>query len=247
MKRVRWFLAEFFVVVSGVVVAFALNSWWQEVNNDKKEKQYIAQISRELDSTLLSIENDIEYLKGSTEASASLLTYAYAKELPPETEMVNNMMRSLSFNTSGQVSGTLQSLINSGDIQLIKDDELRTTLITLEKELRHFDQQAWGVGYEKVWPSLLNVMKRVDMFDLVLYYSPPEALAKMAADSLTPIRDTANIADLSQPDFKEIFSQKGMRDEASELYVALSNLLNIHKTMKDGLERVQGKLEGSED
>lgn len=240
-------MAEFFVVVSGVVVAFALNSWWQEVNNNKKEEQYIAQIGRELDSTLALLENDIKYLEGSTEASANLLTYAYAKELPAEPEMVTSMLRSLSFNTSGQVSGTLQSLINSGDIQLIKNDELRTSLITLEKQLRHFDQQAWGVGYDKVWPSLLMVMKRVDMFSLVLYYSPKETLAAMAADSLSPISDTANIMDLERPDFKRIFKQKAMRDEASELYVAPSNLLNIHRTMKESLERVQGKLEESEE
>lgn len=243
MKSIKWFLAEFFVVVSGVVVAFALNSWWQEASNAKKEQQYIAQISREADSTLALLEQDMKYLEGSTEASASLLTYAYAKELPPETEMVSSIFRSLSFNTSGQVSGTLQSLINSGDIQLIIDDGLRTNLITLEKQLQHFDQQAWGVGYDKVWPALLKVLKRVDMFDLVLYYSPKASLAAMASDSLSPIQDTANIVTLARPDFQQMFSKNEMRDEASELYVALSNLLNIHRTMKEALERVKGKLE----
>jgi len=39
MRKVKWFLAEFFVVVSGVIVVFVINNLWQDFKDVNREKE----------------------------------------------------------------------------------------------------------------------------------------------------------------------------------------------------------------
>ena len=56
-RGVSWFLAEFLVVVAGVLVALAVSAWWQGRLDRQHETEYLQQ----LDADLLATENDMEH------------------------------------------------------------------------------------------------------------------------------------------------------------------------------------------
>lgn len=55
-RTFRWFVAEITVVVAGVLIALAMNSWWQIHRDRDVEQGYLRAIVSELDSTSASLE-----------------------------------------------------------------------------------------------------------------------------------------------------------------------------------------------
>jgi hypothetical protein len=55
-RRLRWFGAEFLVVVSGVLVAIALNAWYQGRRDAATEATYLALLSRDVERTVTDLQ-----------------------------------------------------------------------------------------------------------------------------------------------------------------------------------------------
>ncbi len=187
MRKVKWFLAEFFVVVSGVIVAFVINNLWQDFKDLNREKEYIVQIYRELDSTKQALLIDESHAKRSTLAAAQLLSYCYLDSLPTEDRILNNFFSAIVFNTSSHSSGILTSIINWGQLPLIENKSLRTTLVELATELNDFKKVSKDLGYQKLWGQIMTIIQEIDMQRVILAYMLPEAYEKhVRSDSLSP-------------------------------------------------------------
>lgn len=57
-RGVRWFGAEFLVVVTGVLVALALNAWWGERQDRDLEQDYLRQLAADVQETRSGFARD---------------------------------------------------------------------------------------------------------------------------------------------------------------------------------------------
>ena len=76
--KLRWFGAEILVVVTGVLIALAINAWWQGRQNSQREHAYLSEIRRDLIATETSLQNSIENIGDTREATTALIAAAYA-------------------------------------------------------------------------------------------------------------------------------------------------------------------------
>ena len=129
MKNLNWryALGEIIIVIIGISIAFALNNWKASSAEAKIKKQY-------LEHLISDIEAEIEQLQANTEAFNQKL--GLIQQIRPflgnsavqRDTLINKVFelaRSVSFNPENT---TYLTLINSGDLKLIDDFELRRSI-----------------------------------------------------------------------------------------------------------------------
>ena len=68
--RLRWFLAEFLVVVVGVLVALGLSGLVEEQRELQREQVYLQQLSADLGSSDKELSTAVEFMQTRAEAAA---------------------------------------------------------------------------------------------------------------------------------------------------------------------------------
>lgn len=124
----RWFAAEFLVVVTGVLVALALGAWWQDRDNRQREAAYLLQLIADLATTEQELGEVREFhIQGAL--AAARVGHAFWKPEPPTLdELSADLGRPFRSTRERPVLGTIEALIATGDLRLIRSNALRTEL-----------------------------------------------------------------------------------------------------------------------
>jgi hypothetical protein len=128
--RTRWFAAEFLVVVSGIIVALALQAWYQKRGEIRAERVYLKQLHADL------VTNDSVLTRSIRTDSARILAHRFLILALSRTEpLAYDSARAwfsngLNFFADPRpVMGTVTTLIGTGDIRMIRDPALRSRII----------------------------------------------------------------------------------------------------------------------
>ena len=123
-------MAEVVAIVFGILLAFAIDAWWQDRADRQVEAQYLRALRDDLDASLSLLDEadasqqlQIEYLE-------SLLRI---DEIDPEPEDVRLWLREGVFviGTYQPQLSSLRDLESSGQSQLIRDLALRSALASV--------------------------------------------------------------------------------------------------------------------
>jgi len=122
------YLADFIVIVLGIVVALSLDSWWQNKQDRKLEQEYLVRLYNDFKITLKEVSKDFEIQKQSNYDIKKIF-----KAIHKEVKINNDSVRKWMINggrgvTINIADGTYQSLINSGNLGLITNDSLNSKL-----------------------------------------------------------------------------------------------------------------------
>jgi hypothetical protein len=125
-RRLRWFLAEFLVVVLGILVAMALNSGYQGRHDAEVERDYLQRLSRDLQETIDDATAAIAFenlqLKDAVFAYRSLS----GSSRPADTEAVAQALSRLATRRTMMLkNSTYQDLVSTGNLRLVRDARLR--------------------------------------------------------------------------------------------------------------------------
>lgn len=147
-SRLRWFGAEYLIVVVGVLTAFGLSAWWQSEQDADKERQYLEQLSFELQTTieLMSAADSVSAAVEIRQAKA--IQSFYKPTVTPRDSIYDWIgFGVIQPNIPTPVLGTAKALVSTGDFSLISNQSLKfeiskyIELSELEstKQLRYFD------------------------------------------------------------------------------------------------------------
>lgn len=134
--KLRWFAAEIAVVVVGVLIALALNAWWQARQAAAGEENYLTLISRDLGQMLDDLEELRAYeehqIQGGLEAYRAIST----NDRSPEqmTLISDRVQRLTSRRTMNLTNATYQDLLSTGNLQLIGNRALRDQLVAFYEQ-----------------------------------------------------------------------------------------------------------------
>lgn len=236
MKKIRWFFAEFLVVVTGVLVAFALNSWWMDVKEDRKEEAYLRQIKLDIEASISVVERSVTYARRTTHAASKLLSYTFSDSLPPDSVLNDFALIAMSYEPGSLIQGTLLSLVNSGDLQLIGNDSIRTELIALEGELHNYEGLRRHVSADMLLPAFKEFSSTASPYDINFGEAPDSIISIARADTLIPIPDEGHFVRPPQLDWQALYAKDDFRDKLGFLYVSHTNLLRAHSNAVTALE-----------
>lgn len=141
----NWFavLLELVVVILGVVIGFQVTAWAGRQADLSTERSYLNQIVADLTMTEAIMEN-LNSQNAPSESSAARLFDSFRKtsHLPNDSILVL-ISQTVAISNVNPVLGTIEALINTGDLNLIRNDSLRMAIPSyLEMQKSMGDWQA---------------------------------------------------------------------------------------------------------
>jgi hypothetical protein len=147
--RPRWTgfakaLGEIAIVTAGILIAFALDAWWDNRATAEREQIHLRALASdfqqnvELLRVLIKTEDDV------MSGSRALLELAEAQEPIERKTLVELMGRVFNSNRYEPVMGAYEALVNSGGLMLIRDEPLRAALAEFAARVEGTDAEVWS-------------------------------------------------------------------------------------------------------
>jgi len=128
--RLGFFIAELVLVVTGILIALAIDGWVNDARDRRAEDVYLELLVRDIEEIRQQANLQIEFEKDKIETGAN--AYAALSEADPRTKKseialllsVLSSRRTLSIS-----SATYNEMVSSGHLELIRNRKLRDSIL----------------------------------------------------------------------------------------------------------------------
>ena len=167
VREQNWFavVLEVVIVIVGVVIGFQVTAWGQNHADRAKEQTYLRQLVEDLRESERLVAQTDRSLRATTRATYMLHRSFYEPIPPPPDSILRWITLADYARTVRPVMGTTTALISTGDMNLIRNGDLRTAITAYADEMARTDgvQQA---ALEWRTEAMLVVLAQVDAADL---------------------------------------------------------------------------------
>ncbi|GAB2761228.1 DUF6090 family protein [Salinimicrobium soli] len=134
---------EIFLIVIGILIALGINNWNQNRQAREREKFYLEGLRSEFESSKIKLQNLMEVNRLNYEESKKIAKYLTTSEkLPPEEELSKALYNSFSYEIDYNPNNSLlNELINSGRLEDLSNEELRSHLTSWESFIQSIHRQ----------------------------------------------------------------------------------------------------------
>jgi tetratricopeptide (TPR) repeat protein len=126
-KYLIYAIGEIVLVVIGILIALQINTWNEHKKTLAKERLMLASLLEDFEDNTRNIEFILNAYTNAVDGLKRKLTYIGKDASDFDQEMKNDLI-TVSYAKSGLVSGALNALLNSDQIGLIKNSELKKLL-----------------------------------------------------------------------------------------------------------------------
>ncbi len=148
----KYAIGEIVLVVIGILIALQINNWNNQRLDEEREAFLIRQIHIEMSDNLEQLNEVQSNIKAIVDAGSTLIEmFPLDLEKVRDEAFINNFPDFLYCPSFDPYQGTIKSIINTGDLNLIQNDSLRKLIVTWEDVLEDYkeeEQIAWQYGYK---------------------------------------------------------------------------------------------------
>ena len=149
------FAIEAIVIVGSILLAFAIDAWWEERQDRNEERVALSRLHNEFQSSTARLGSSETRLAAATEIY-NLLQSHQEQDLP--LSIPNSLIvPMLGVPTFDRVTPVLDGLIQSGNLSLIQNQEVLSSIAVWQRDiiqLSESQQDARRVTYEILIPAL---------------------------------------------------------------------------------------------
>ena len=146
-KYLIYAIGEIVLVVIGILIALGINNWNEQKKNDEAESEYYCRILQDLELDKQKINEIIATYDNRIRVSKEILL-----ELDSGKKNKNFLLNKFLIAFRGKAfvprNVTFQDMVSSGNIRLMKDNEIKNSLIQfyseLENKVSHLQQNSEG-------------------------------------------------------------------------------------------------------
>lgn len=175
----RWFAAEFLVVVTGILVALALQAWWQARERRDNERAYLTQLRADLIETERIMKWTDSVTAASDRAGQKLVHAYHTAGVPIGDSLLTWVYQAAYYEDPTPVTATADALVATGDLRLINDDTLRTAISDYLSVARKFTNNQ-NRYVDLVVESLSSITTMLDFSEAFFAVVPADRLDDMA-------------------------------------------------------------------
>ena len=129
-KYFKYAIGEILLVVIGILIAVKINTWNQNNINDTKEQVYLASLESDLKTQITSMESVKKFYDSLIINAGEILVDFQKLKSVEKIPNLNSRISALMWDTSfTEFKTSFTELISTGNISLIKNENLRTHII----------------------------------------------------------------------------------------------------------------------
>jgi hypothetical protein len=214
-ESVRWLFLEGLVVVVSILLAFWVDAWWQGRQHRSQETVLLSSLLVELQSLQNDFQENAVYVAAMRDSIRELLQASARSDATLSDKEIDSLLADDTWYVSPRIVDVpvLESLISTGELATISNNELRREIGSLMVGLRDVRQdiqldfdfgsshlvpvlvrhtsllQIWNL--QAPMPGFPDVIDDFDPIPLDKTVSHREAIAKREVQNLLLVRDTS--------------------------------------------------------
>ena len=168
-KYFKYAIGEIFLVVIGILIALQINNWNEQRKNIAKEKNILKLLHKDFKRNLSEFKR-IKDLHLNTLEKQNIILRNVSK-VPEKTAMDSiskygkGIFGGFTYNAS---NGVIESLISSGDINLITNDSLKKYLVSWKDILEDYTEEE--VLSQNLWRTTIEPF----LINKSIFYNPQD-------------------------------------------------------------------------
>jgi len=137
-------LAEIGIVTVGILIAFALDAWWDDRAMTRQERVHLQALASDFQQNVDSLKRLVALEHSVASSSYEVLLRSQGREAR-SSESLSTLVGSV-FNSARYepVMGAYEALVNSAGLTLIQDDSLRAALAQFAARVRDQYTEHWS-------------------------------------------------------------------------------------------------------
>ncbi|MDT8340793.1 MAG: hypothetical protein RQ751_04705 [Longimicrobiales bacterium] len=219
----RW-LAEFVVIVVGVLVALGVDAAREAREERAREAAYLEQLHADLTTTADSLRAAIAVEETARAGGDRLLDALDGGELPPPDMLGTWLQSATNWSTFQPNMGTVTALVESGDFRLLRDPILRQAVLQYHSEVVSALRIIDGIT-----PHTWRTVERLGALVNWRALNRPDAPGRFPVRWEVLASDRAfhgALADLGITTNNRIFALRGLRDALDPLLARLESVVD---------------------
>ena len=158
-KYLKYAIGEIVLVVIGILIALSINNWNENRKTNKQELQLLASLQKEFTFNNDEIDRSITKAQIIQKRCETILKYTGNRDMKLSKNESDSLINSglLNIITYDASNGILSDIINSGKIQIIKNEKLKNYLSNWNGILNDVkEDEMWAVNERNniVYPFL---------------------------------------------------------------------------------------------
>jgi hypothetical protein len=143
IRRWRRAIRDVGLIVAGVLIALAANAWWQARQDQERARDYITQLLADVRENERTLRSAFELDSTTANGVQRLLSALDRVPAPPRDSLRVWMQRPPVFYSDPRPRlGTVNALIETGDIRLFRDERLRSAVIAYASDMKEEQAEA---------------------------------------------------------------------------------------------------------
>jgi hypothetical protein len=129
MKMLNWkyTLGEILIVIIGITIAFSMNKCANDAQNESQKQQYLINLKNDVTADKSRLEEIVVELERKIETANRILPILNSGQ-PDKIKIIGDIFSIATIANFSAKDITYQTLINSGDLKLIDDFDLKTAI-----------------------------------------------------------------------------------------------------------------------
>ena len=140
-KYLLYAIGEIVLVVIGILIALQVNNWNEKRKLQNESKNILGSIHSEFKNNRNILKERIDYLEEANSSARFVLSLTNKKEAELQKFNLDSIIsQSLKYGNYNPANSTIQELISSGKLNLIKSEELKEDLFNWLQLLEDTDE-----------------------------------------------------------------------------------------------------------
>lgn len=126
-KKFAYAFGEILIVIVGISIAFSLNKCAEDSKNKTQKEQYLFSLKQDIEEDKKQLNDNISIISQKVKTSTDILPVLNSND-PQKGEKLRQIYQLAQLTNFTPKDFTYQALVNSGDLKLIDDLELKKAI-----------------------------------------------------------------------------------------------------------------------
>ncbi|MEZ4703441.1 MAG: DUF6090 family protein [Rhodothermales bacterium] len=134
----RYALRELVLIVAGILIAIALNSWWNSKVDYEQETQYLSGIETDIENSIAELNATINFHEQQVKDLRKLFGIVHAEPSQARKDSLLELSHALIFNSTFEPElATYDEMLASGNLNLLESERIRNALTLYQYQLQN--------------------------------------------------------------------------------------------------------------